>query len=281
MGYHFISTGGIFREIAKEKGMSVLELNEQVQKDIAAGRHDVDDLIDNKSAELGRTQDNTAFDSRLAWHFVPDAFKVFLTVDIGEAARRIMNDGRETEQYSSMEECRAALLERQSMEQARFAELYGVDYYNLNNYNVIVETTSAAPEVIAKEIISQLEQYQKEKFEGRILLNPKSIYPTQSTTALEAEKQNGKNVADGSADKPDDYESVSAGIKNNEWYLIGETEKLQNAIADAQPFVYADVQKNVKIPEADMEHIKAFEKKAGFQYRRYPVTQAEDNILHF
>ena len=214
-GYHFISTGGIFREIAKEKGMSVLELNEQVQKDIAAGRHDIDDLIDNKSAELGRTQDNTAFDSRLAWHFVPDAFKVFLTVDIGEAARRIMNDGRETEQYASMEECRAALLERQSMEQARFAELYDVDYYNLKNYNLIVETTSVSPEIIAKEIIRQLEQYQKEKFEGRLLLNPNSIYPTKDAAAIEEQEKETRNAKECNAERDSSYENICVHLKNN------------------------------------------------------------------
>ena len=45
------------------------------------------------------------FDSRLAWHFVEHSFKVFLSVNIDEAARRIWNANRGfVEKYTSVQD---------------------------------------------------------------------------------------------------------------------------------------------------------------------------------
>ena len=49
----------------------------------------IDDMLDARSTQLGKTMDHTVFDSRLAWHFVEKSFKVFLLVDTQEAARRV------------------------------------------------------------------------------------------------------------------------------------------------------------------------------------------------
>ena len=125
-GIDVTSTGTIFREIAAEKGISVIELNELAKKD-----RSIDDMIDERSTRLGKELDNTVFDSRMAWHFAVPSFKVFLLVDTKEAARRTFaGASRESEEYASEEECAAGLRERANLERDRYKMLYDVDYFS-------------------------------------------------------------------------------------------------------------------------------------------------------
>ena len=75
-----------------DKGLSVEEFNKQVNEATRNGDRSVDKMIDDTTAKIGRERDNIMFDSRLAWHFVPDSFKVFVITDINEASRRVFND---------------------------------------------------------------------------------------------------------------------------------------------------------------------------------------------
>ena len=84
-GYEIVSTGNIFRQLAMDKGLSVEEFNRQVNEATRNGDRSVDKMIDDTTAKIGRERDNIMFDSRLAWHFVPDSFKVFVITDINEA----------------------------------------------------------------------------------------------------------------------------------------------------------------------------------------------------
>ena len=168
-GYEIVSTGKIFRDIAAEKNVSVIELNEMAKKD-----RSIDDLLDNKTTELGKTLDNVVFDSRLAWNFVPESFKVFLLVDTEEAARRVFQDSeRNAESYESAAAAKEGLLNRAGLEKARFLDLYQINYYNASNYNLVIESTAAKPEEIAEEIIKQFERYQKESYPTKVMLNTK------------------------------------------------------------------------------------------------------------
>ncbi|MBQ4530789.1 MAG: dephospho-CoA kinase [Lachnospiraceae bacterium] len=168
-GYEIVSTGKIFRDIAAEKNVSVIELNEMAKKD-----RSIDDLLDNKTTELGKTLDNVVFDSRLAWNFVPESFKVFLLVDTEEAARRVFQDSeRNAESYESAAAAKEGLLNRAGLEKARFLDLYQINYYNASNYNLVIESTAAKPEEIAEEIIKQFESYQKESYPTKVMLNVK------------------------------------------------------------------------------------------------------------
>lgn len=170
-GYEIVSTGKIFRDIAAEKNVSVIELNEMAKKD-----RSIDDLLDEKTTELGKTLDNVVFDSRLAWNFVAESFKVFLLVDMDEAARRVFQDSeRNAESYASEVEAKAGLLNRAGLEKARFQDLYQINYYNAANYNLIIESTAAKPDEIADEIIKQFQMYQEQCYSTRIMLNTKEI----------------------------------------------------------------------------------------------------------
>lgn len=193
-GYEIVSTGKIFRDIAEEKNVSVIELNEMAKKD-----RSIDDLLDDKTTQLGRTLDNVVFDSRLAWNFVPESFKVFLLVDMDEAARRVFQDSeRNAESYASQEEAKAGLLNRAGLEKARFQDLYQINYYNAANYNLIIESTAVVPEKIADEIIKQFQMYQEKSYSTRILLNTKNQEEANQFKELSLQEiRNNENIKNG------------------------------------------------------------------------------------
>lgn len=185
-GYEIISTGNIFRQLAMEKGLSVEEFNKQVNEAASRGDRSVDTMIDNTTTKIGEERDHVIFDSRLAWHFAPKSFKVFLITDIDEASRRVFHDSlrANSESYPSQDDCKKALIHRQKLETVRYQEIYGIDYYDMNNYNLVIESTNASPREIAQEILDQLEAYQAGRFEKLIELNPSSIHRTEYATQV-------------------------------------------------------------------------------------------------
>lgn len=151
MGYDVISGGDIYRTYAQEHGITIVELNEMAKTD-----RSVDIQIDERTKKLGTEVDHTIFDSRMAWHFVPDALNIFLAVDAKTAAERVYADklrkGEET--YSNLD-CKYTeqeLQKRAELERERFIEMYGVDYFDQSHYDVIINTEKLTPREVAKEI---------------------------------------------------------------------------------------------------------------------------------
>lgn len=176
-GYEIFSTGSVFRQLAMEKGVSVEEFNRQVNEAASRGDRSVDKMIDDTTTRIDAERDNVVFDSRLAWNFAPKSFKVFVITDIDESSRRVFHDSVRagSESYQSQEECRRALINRQKLETVRYKEIYGIDYYDMSNYNLVIESTNALPEEIAQEILDRMAEYQKGDFDKLMELNPSSI----------------------------------------------------------------------------------------------------------
>ena len=73
LGFKYLSTGDIQRRIAADMGISTLELNLLSEKDKS-----IDKKIDDHTRALADSDENYIVDSRLAWHFIPSSYKVFL-----------------------------------------------------------------------------------------------------------------------------------------------------------------------------------------------------------
>ena len=149
LGFRIVSTGLMQRDIAARHGMTTLELNEYTKT-----HPEIDDEIDIRVSELQEAEESLIFDSRLAWHFAPETFKIFLTVDSDEAAKRIFNDKRKSENYLNIEEAKQKILARRRSELERFKSYYNIDYSDLKNYNCVVDTTNAKPEDVCEIIIN-------------------------------------------------------------------------------------------------------------------------------
>lgn len=209
-GYEIYSTGKVQRELARKMNMTTLELNQLMCCD-----RKYDTMIDDTTAKISKENKdkNIIFDSRLAWNFVEESFKVFLSVRLDIAAERVMYDNRgKEEQYSSILEAKEMLRARAATEDKRYREMYKLEYFNFSNYNLVIDSTYTSPEVIASIIMEEASKYY-ELIRGNmesaniksnyILIAPKSLYTEEITKGEEEslidkinEFKNMKNIID-------------------------------------------------------------------------------------
>jgi cytidylate kinase len=80
-----MSTGNIFRQFAADAGMNLYDFENSVaKKDL-----NFDKKLDAQTQKYGEENEDFIFESRLAWHFIPDSFKIFLDCESDERYRRI------------------------------------------------------------------------------------------------------------------------------------------------------------------------------------------------
>jgi cytidylate kinase len=152
-----LSAGDFMREMAKERGISLLDLSKIAEKD-----RSVDEEIDKRTVEFGHKKDNFVMDGRLAWHFIPDSIKVFLTVDLAEAAKRIFNDFRPEEKENlTIEKVKENIERREKSEQLRYKQYYNIDYSDSKNYDIAVDTTKLSVAEVANIVAAFVK---KQKF---------------------------------------------------------------------------------------------------------------------
>lgn len=172
--YDIIGTGRIQRAIAERRGLTTLELNKISETD-----RSIDDEIDHFVIELGKSRDDLIIDSRLAWHFIPAAFKVYLSVDAMIGAERVFNAGRSDENNPSLEATLQNNMKRQASEDQRFHKLYDVHFRRFDNYDLIVDTSYTAPEKIARKIRDCFEQRNQGLAFPELWLDPRKLLPTR------------------------------------------------------------------------------------------------------
>lgn len=153
-GFADISIGNIMREMAKQANMSIEQFGY-----IANNNPDIDRQIDDELVRLSKLNDKAVFDSRLAWHFIPDSFKVYIAVNIDTAAVRVFNDNRENEKFNSVEEAKKSLLNRRKLENERYSAEYNVNMLDMTNYDFVIDSTNITPEEVAEKILSEYTKF--------------------------------------------------------------------------------------------------------------------------
>ncbi|MCD8307862.1 MAG: AAA family ATPase [Clostridia bacterium] len=183
-GFSTFSTGQIQRGLANEMGITTLELNELGMKD-----YHYDYIIDGRLSQYAKenTDKDIIFDSRMAWHFVEGAYRIHLLVSPIIAAERVYGK-RETreETYHSVQEAMEDLIKRRQVEAERYKVIYHANMMDFRNYDLIIDTSTLAPEgicdIIYDNIKDLLESHKQISSSGnhspRIYLSPKNIYPS-------------------------------------------------------------------------------------------------------
>ena len=151
-----ISIGDILRKMASDYNMDVTTFNKYMET-----HPEIDGLVDDKLKEYENIDGRYLFDSRLAWHFVPSSFKVYMQAKVETSAKRILNAGRQTEVYKSEEEAVKQILKRRESENLRYKTLYGVNITDMNNYDLVVQTDNKTPTEIANIICKEFENFLK------------------------------------------------------------------------------------------------------------------------
>ena len=158
-GFTRIGVGDMFKEEAKRRGMNAEEFNALCMTDPS-----YDYVIDNMTAEKGKELEGQKyiFDSRLAWHFVPKSFKVFVDLDDDTMAYRLVNSDREgKEKYDNIEDAKKSLGNRQQLENERYRKIYGVEMYDLDNYDFVIDSANISQEGVADAIMDAYEEFVK------------------------------------------------------------------------------------------------------------------------
>ena len=163
LGYRHFSSGDLFRSIAKEKGVDVLQANLNAERNA-----EIDYLVDARLREIGDTDDNVVLDSRTAWHWIPQSFKVFLDVDLPLAAKRIlrgMDIARMASEHVSLDpkEYAHILQSRLDSENRRYKALYDINANDKENYDLVIDTAEFEEDDVIKMVIDGFNGWVKTK----------------------------------------------------------------------------------------------------------------------
>lgn len=161
LGFDRFSSGDFMRKIALERGVSLNKLSALAERDKS-----IDEAIDNEVKKL-RKQEGTVIDSRLAYHFIPESFKVFLDLPMEISKERILKNFAEnklrvaSEQKSgSAEEVYQKIKERFESERKRYKELYGIlDHTDRKNYDLIVDTNKNNLKEVVEIIVQKYREW--------------------------------------------------------------------------------------------------------------------------
>ena len=158
--FEYIGTGNMFREEAKKHGYNDI-LAFQKSEDWK----DVEKTIDGNIEKIGKTRlnDNIVFDSRLAWFFIPNSFKVFIDIDDDTAASRLLNANRDTESAQDINQAKKQLQDRWLTENLRYQRIYNTDNLNLKNYDYVISSKDLTPEEIVDKIYEKYLDFIKNK----------------------------------------------------------------------------------------------------------------------
>ena len=153
LGYKHYSAGDLQRELAKERGLTIAEWGAKEQEDPK-----YDNMVDERTAELGKREDNFVIDNWLAPHFIPHAIKIFLDGELEVRAKRITIK-REAESYEDIKTAIKTTKNREAVNKKRWLEFYNYDYTDKNNYDLIIDTT----ELSIDEVFNRAYDAVKEK----------------------------------------------------------------------------------------------------------------------
>lgn len=241
-GYEIFSTGTIQRTIADEMGMTTLQLNRLMCTD-----KKYDHLIDDTTIKIAKeNQDKSlVFDSRLAWHFVEQSFKVFLSVSLDVAANRVKNDDRgDVESYSSVQDAMEQLKMRAETEDRRYKELYQLDYFNFDNYNLILDSTCEKPELLVEVMLEEKKEYETLSEAGkaemtRILVSPKRL-GVEELTEEERDRLSGMELIPAKTGR---YPEKSVQIRKNgqSFKIVAGEDIVKAAFLANLPFVQCEL----------------------------------------
>lgn len=165
LGAERIYVGGIRRELAREKGMTLEELNEYA-KTHSETDVEVDEKASQKARELEKQGKVVIAEGRVMFHFLPESLKIYVKVDPDVGAERIWKDLQKQElvaernegKITSLEQLKQSVKDREEKDAARYEKYYGIDQRDEKNYDFIVDSTIPSAVEVAEKILEFVEK---------------------------------------------------------------------------------------------------------------------------
>lgn len=168
-----IYVGGIRRELARKKNMTLQELNAY-----ALTHPETDREVDAQAAAEARkilaAGKKVIVEGRTQYYFLPESVKIFVKVNPQEGARRIWKDlqqqrtreQRNEAEVHSLEELEMELERRQENDRERYWKYYRIDPTQESQYDLVMDTTAITAEQAAGTIFEFLKKAYKEGGKG-------------------------------------------------------------------------------------------------------------------
>ena len=150
----YISAGLLFRKIAKEKNLSLLELSEK-----AMLSPEIDAIIDNMQKEEA-SKGNVIIDGLISSFICKDFanIKIYIKADLETRINRIAKrDGID------FNKALKETLERENNERERFKKFYGFDIDNISIYDLVIDNSFISAPICIKIIKMYINEYLKNK----------------------------------------------------------------------------------------------------------------------
>ncbi|HDI47064.1 MAG TPA: cytidylate kinase [Candidatus Methanomethylia archaeon] len=147
-GLRLVSSGGLFRAIAKERSCTLAELSK-----IAESDYSIDLEIDKRTKEEA-SKGGVVIEGRLsAWFAGPHAsFKIYLTAPLTVRVQRIAERDGIPFQRALKE-----TLDRELSERKRYLAIYGIDVDDFSVYDLVLNTAHFGKEEVIKILKSAID----------------------------------------------------------------------------------------------------------------------------
>ncbi len=144
-----VSSGDVFRSMARERGMSLAEFGRVAEED-----PEIDREIDERQREIGRENDDIVLEGRLSGWMVDDAdLRVWLDAPVDVRAERVADREEQT-----VDEARAEIEEREASEAKRYQEIHGIDIDDLTVYDLVVDTSTWDKDGVTEVVTTAVER---------------------------------------------------------------------------------------------------------------------------
>jgi predicted cytidylate kinase len=145
--------GGLRREAAKKRGMTLTEYNKLGETDPATDKE-----VDEYQKELGQKEDNFIIEGRTSWYFIPNSLKIYLDVSQEEGARRIFgslqkeNNRNEGTGLNTFNDVLESNKSRLASDKARYQKYYNINVFDFKNYDFYLDTTNLTPDAVFQSV---------------------------------------------------------------------------------------------------------------------------------
>jgi cytidylate kinase len=144
-----VSSGDVFRSMARERGVSLAEFGRVAEQD-----PEIDREIDERQTEIGHENDDIVLEGRLSGWMVEGAdLRVWLDAPVEVRAERVAKREGQT-----VEEARDEIKEREASESKRYQEIHGIDIDDLSIYDLVVDTSTWDQEGVADVVTAAVER---------------------------------------------------------------------------------------------------------------------------
>ncbi len=156
LGYEQLYIGGLFREIAAERGMTIEDFYIALKNDPELERE-----VDERQRKLMQEKDNLVVQGRVAWYFAKESpfpvFNIFLAVEPATGVMRTSQ--REENAGRTLEDLAHANALREKTERERYRALYGIeDFLDIAHYNFVLDTTEMSEDEVVKEMLAKIKE---------------------------------------------------------------------------------------------------------------------------